>query len=359
MPVTTTSKPFEPDFATSPGEFLEEWIEDHGVTRKEAARRLDTSEQNLHRLLGGEQAVSHEMAERLGRVTRLPAEFWLRAEMAWGRHLQREAEREAAERELDRLADFPVAGLKKLGHLPDTRSKPELLLGLLSFFGVGSLAAWDDLWARPAVSARRSQKVSAHPAAVSAWVRLGQLQAETIDTEPYDRARFLAALDEIRGLTRLPVAEFEPRMRAACAAAGVAFCMVPELKGCPWHAASQWLTKDKAMILLGLRYKTEDHFWFSFFHEAGHLIHDRKKDFVDNDGDRGNELERRANAFAADRLVPARHRPRLLQLRSHADVERLADELGISPGIVVGQHHNETKTYTHFRKLQRKFEWQA
>ena len=78
------------------------------------------------------------------------------------------------------------------------------------------------------------------------------------------------------------------------------------MKKVPWNGATKWLTPTKPMILLCLRGKGEDKFWFSFFHEAGHVLHDSKKDLLINDGSQGDPREERANRV---RLGPADPRP--------------------------------------------------
>ena len=76
-----------------------------------------------------------------------------------------------------------------------------------------------------------------------------------------------------------------------------------------------------------------------------------------NDGKSNDPCEERANAFAADLLVPASHRGRLAGLRTYAQLESLAKELGIAPGIVAGQYQKHTDNYKLFNKARRSFEW--
>ena len=52
------------------------------------------------------------------------------------------------------------------------------------------------------------------------------------------------------------------------------------------------------------RYKKDDFFWFTFFHEAAHLLlHSKKETFVD-DGTDNDVIENEANDFATDFLIP-------------------------------------------------------
>jgi len=92
--------------------------------------------------------------------------------------------------------------------------------------------------------------------------------------------------------------------------------------------------------MVSFRFRTDDQFWFSFFHEAGHLLlHDIDSVFVEDqvESDRSQE-EQDANAFVQEILVPAASRDSMLRLGTRSeDVIRFAIKLGISPGIVVGQ----------------------
>lgn len=147
-------------------------------------------------------------------------------------------------------------------------------------------------------------------------------------------------------------------MQDLCAKAGVAVVFVREIRRAPWSGASRWLSSAKAVIELSLRYKTDDQLWFSFFHEAGHLINDSKKEVFINDETEDDPREKRANRFAAEILIPRRYTPQLEDLRSRAAVEDFAALTGIAPGIVVGRLQKEgILPYSHLNALKRRFRW--
>ena len=177
---------------------------------------------------------------------------------------------------------------------------------------------------QPTVAARRSLCFESHPGPASAWIRLGELQAHKISCRTYDKAMFSKAVKDIRLLTTKEPDEFVPKMVELCANVGVALCLVPEMKRVPWHGATKWISPSKAMILLNLRGKAEDQFWFSFFHEVGHVLNDTKKDLFINDGTSDDPREAKANAFAANLLIPSAYDPQVAALRSKAEVSRLA-----------------------------------
>ena len=175
--------------------------------------------------------------------------------------------------------------------------------------------------------------------------------------------RFQKALLAIRKLTVRPPEEFEPRMRELAAESGVAVVFVRELKKYPISGVARWLNPEKALIQLSLRYKTEDQLWSSFFHEAGHIMHDPKKAMYIDDGGRSadDEREEKANRFAAEMLIPAVHEERLRTLRTQTAVVQFAKEIGITPGIVVGRLQREgvLPWPSPLNALKRRFTWAA
>ncbi len=234
-----------------------------------------------------------------------------------------------------------------------------LLRETLKFYGLSSVSAWKDIWAKPAVAARRSQCFETCPGPASAWIRLGEIRAHQIDCLSFDKNAFIQALKKIRLLTVKDPEEFVPETIQLCADSGVALALVREMKKVPWHGATKWLSASKAMILLNLRGKMEDHFWFSFFHEAGHVICDSKKDLYINDGSIDDPREHKANEFAAEILIPRDRDPEIVALQAKEDVIRLANELKISPGIVAGRFQHLTQKWNYFNGLKRRFQWAA
>jgi Zn-dependent peptidase ImmA (M78 family) len=130
--------------------------------------------------------------------------------------------------------------------------------------------------------------------------------------------------------------------------------------GCRASGATRFLTKDKALLLLSFRYLTDDHFWFTFFHEAGHLLLHGERGFFLEGVDMPSTIEEdEANEFAANTLVPSEFQPTLLSLRADAHkVIRFAMKIGVSPGIIVGQlQHLGKIRQNQLNSLKRRFEW--
>ena len=350
---------FEPDYAVPPGETLRETIEFLGMSQKELSSRTGLSVQSLNRIIKGEQPITYETANILELVLNVPASMWNNLEAQYREQLAKNHERKRLESNLEWLKSIPVAELVKRQIVPPLEDKVEQLRAVLAFFGVSSVSAWHRIWDEPAVAARRTACFESCPGVASAWIRQGEIQANSIDCADFSKNKFKDALLEIRKLTVLTPQEFTDKMRLFCAESGVALVFVPEMKRAPWYGATKWISPNKAMILLNLRGKMEDLFWFAFFHEAGHVLHDSKKDLLINNGSKIHEDEReiRANEYAAEFLIPERYNERIRRARSKQDLINIANLLEISPGIVAGRRQYLTDNYRYFNGLKRKFEW--
>jgi HTH-type transcriptional regulator/antitoxin HigA len=352
---------FKPDVVPCPGETIKEVLDERGITQKDFALRLGRTEKNVSQLVNGKAPITPETAIELERVLGVPASFWNNAEARYRDHLARSRERERFSTETGWAGDFPTKQMADNGWIAREATPEEQAGELLRFFGVSSSDAWRDYWGAPKrLAARMSTAYDADTAAVIAWLRQGEIEAQEVETAPFDATVFRSALREIRTATRLAPAEWEPLLRDRCAEAGVAVVLVRELPKTRCSAATWWPGPGKAVIELCLRYRTDDHFWFSFFHEAAHvLLHERRHVYIKElPSDEGKEAE--ADRWAADFLIPPADYQRFPAAGrpTKARVLAFADELGIAPGIVVGRlQHDEVVPHSHMNGLKQKLEW--
>jgi HTH-type transcriptional regulator / antitoxin HigA len=352
------SIPFTPD-AVHPGEIVSEYIEFHGWTQRDLARRTGLTPKTISEICNGKAPLTPPTALALEKVLRRPAHFWL--------NLQRQCdEAEARSRELHKSAAawtdwarrFPIKEMKRLRFLiPEGRSDAD---ALLRFLGVSSPESWDAVWSASNVAYRQTRKFAQTAEAISAWVRKTELEAEQMETAPFDEARLRASLEELRRLTREKADNILEPVQSICAGFGVAVVLVPELPHCGISGSAEWLSDKKALIGLTLRYKTDDQLWFTFFHELAHiLLHRKKRAFiVDNAADDLNDrvidpemqgYEAEANQFAVDTLIPPAALSEFLHARTFTNdsICDFAEKIGIGPGILVGrlQHDGVLKAF--------------
>lgn len=334
---------FAPDWVSPPGDTILDMLEERGWKQTELARRTGYTTKHISLLINGKASITDDTAIKLERVIGSTAHFWLAREAQFREGLVRIAERDSLKVEADWLKQLPLKEMIRFGWIRAFVDKGEQVAECLRFFGVATVALWKQEYGEPSAAFRSSDKYAKHSGAVAAWLRQGERAAATIKTEQYDRAAFKSVLGKLRALTREPDPEiFIPQLVSTCAAVGVAVVVEPSPKGCPVSGATLWLGPDKALLMLSLRHKTNDHFWFSFFHEAGHLLrHGKRLRFIEMEG-LSDEHEREADEFSRDWLIsPDDARELAVMPKTITAIRAFADRLGIAPGIVLGRLQNE------------------
>jgi HTH-type transcriptional regulator / antitoxin HigA len=335
---------YEPDYALAPGGTLRSTLNALGLTQADLAARTGLSLKHINQIVQGIAPITPETALLLERVTDVSARYWSSLESIYRERLARRENRERLAEDVAWLEQLPLKELARRGVLSVRDDGATQVEKACRFFGVAEPDRWRDVWLKPLVSFRQSPTLAADPGTVATWLRLGELEASTVETAPFDARRFRDALGRIRALTLREPRSALKRLRNECAEAGVAVVYLSDIGKTRTSGAARWLTPSKAIIQLSDRFKADDRFWFTFFHEAGHLLlHSKKETFVDADDVNGDEEEDEANAFAANQLIPRRFEPRLRELHTDSDVRRFAREIGVAPGVVVGRLQREEK----------------
>ncbi|NLN61336.1 MAG: HigA family addiction module antidote protein [Myxococcales bacterium] len=352
---------FIPDYTVVPGDVLQEYLDDLGMTQAELSIRAGLAKKTINEIIKAKSPITPETALKLERILGRPAHFWSQLERQYQDDLARLADAARMQSHLAWLPKLPVNDMAKLGWIARHKDKLDQLEAILRFFGVSSPAQWAELWCAHLAFYRQTQHCQKSAEAISAWLRQGELRAQQMECAPYDQKHFQSVLAEIRGLTRDDPEVFVPKLTALCASAGVAVVFVPELPKMGVWGATRWIG-GKAVLQLSLRYKSNDHLWFTFFHEAGHILkHGRKDIFIEGKDLDGENAEKEADAYARDMLIPpARMRQFLAEKPwSHASIQAFAKDIGIAPGIVVGrmQHDKHLPYNTHLNKLKISYRW--
>ncbi|TKA00495.1 HigA family addiction module antitoxin [Actinacidiphila oryziradicis] len=357
---------YAPQTVSPPGETLKETLEELGISQADLARHTGLSTKHVNQIVQGTAALSPETALLLERTTGVPATVWNTLEAAWRTQLVRQAEHEALTDQIGWLDKFPLADLVARGVLPDRGKTVANLRQLLDFFGVASPAVAEDLWSGYSTAFRRSTTTPPNEYATYAWLRLGVLEARRRPCMPYQREALHDLLPELRALSSQEPELWLTRLPALCATAGVAVIFSPAFKNTSLSGATRWLSPDKVMIALTDRHKKDDRFWFTVFHEVGHvLLHGKRLTFLDDDPFNGTSTaEEEANAFASQILIPPAHAPAYETLRRRprpfTNIQRFAEQAGIAPGIVVGRlQYDKALDWSEGNKLKRGFDLTA
>lgn len=336
---------FTPDWVSPPGETILDLLEERDWTQVQLAERLGYTPKHVSLLINGKVSITEEAALKLERVLGSSVGFWLNREAQYRAQLARLEEGERLQKWTPWLAELPVQELMKQGVIEkrpiNAKNKPGLVKEFLQFFGVASPEDWGSYYAGMNGAFRRTKEAQSDVGAISAWLRCGEIEAEHLDCPKYNKAKFEKAVQVIRSLTLLSQEESVLQMQQLCQRAGVVFVLVPSIPQAHVSGLARWLNPHRALIQLSMYGKSNDRFWFTFFHEVAHvLLHDKEDIFLDEWSGRTcveSEQEREADRWAREFLIPPQYEAQLAQLKSKESVIEFARQIGLHPGIIVGR----------------------
>ncbi|MGB2927275.1 MAG: HigA family addiction module antitoxin, partial [Desulfobacterales bacterium] len=254
-----TNKDIYSDLAIPPGEYLEEVLYELGMTKDELARRMGRPATKLSPIFKGEKAITPETALQLEQVVGVPAHIWLGLETEYRLTLARQEsgcseEELAAEGEL--VKEFQYSALVKAGMVEKFTKKLDKIQALRRFFGVMSLLSVTDS-PRYQAAFRYGKSVAGErtPEAVAAWLRMGELRAQGVICKPFDADKLKGALKDLRAMTLEKPEEFQERLHELLADCGVALVICPHFPKTKAHGATFWIGRNKAVLMLTIRFK--------------------------------------------------------------------------------------------------------
>jgi addiction module HigA family antidote len=356
-----TANKYVPDYLVTPGEVLEDSLGYAGITQAALADRTGLSKKTINEIVKAKSAITAETALKFERTLGRPAHFWSNLERQYQEDKVRLADKIQLEKDLQWLDMFPVSVMAKYGWIEKFKDKILQLDALLRFFAIASPQRWEAIWDRELQAAfRKAEKSPKDAAVISAWLRKGEIDAQQLRCAPFDKQKFHNSLFEIRSFTIEEPKVFVPKLESICAAAGIAVVFVPALPKLGIYGATRRLN-DKYIMQLSLYGKTNDQLWFTFFHEACHILkHSHGELYIEGHG-LEDEKENEANTFARDMLIPPKElsdflvsafKPTLSQIR------KFATRIGIAPGIVVGRlQHDKIIPMSWGNDLKVRYEW--
>ncbi len=355
------SPDFAPRWACPPGETIRDVLVERGLSAEVFAALIGVPGVRLEELLTGDELISIELARRISTSIGGSVEFWLTRDGQYRDDLTRvEADRWAQSLPTSQMADF--------GWIDRPTGWQERISLCLRFFDVPNVPEWRRTYGAMLHHAkfRASDTSQLNENATGAWLREAEREATRLSCAPWDPVEFRRSLPGLRSLTRVSDPKrFVPSLAAKCASVGVAVVLLPAPTGCPASGAARYLANGTPHIALSARYLSDDHLWFTFFHEAAHLLaSDAEAVYIDEidqaTGVRLSDEERKADAFAMNLLLPASIRERLPHRTPTAtQLHQLANEAGISSGILVGQlqHAGVIGFDSRLNRLKRRYKW--
>lgn len=324
--------------AFHPGYYIKEILEDSGLTQEDFAKRLGTTPKNFSLLIRGEQSLSIDIAMKLSRMIGTSINYWLNLQNAYDSLI---AEFKSEEELAEERAVFECLDYKYFRDnfgLPDLpRKKDEQIKQVRTFLNVATLSVFTK---RDMAVSFRSAMLEASNANIikaNVMVQIAINKALKVEAPKFNKTKFEEAVQYALKLTRNHE-EFYPLIRKAFRDAGVVLVILPNLPGSKINGATKKLGNNNIMLMVNDRNLFADSFWFTLYHEIGHIINGNYGiSFEDSD------VEEQADKYAENILIPPEAYQEFVR-RGNFDIQsirRFAEVINRDPGIVLGRLQND------------------
>lgn len=324
--------------AFHPGYYLKEIVDESGLTQEDFARRMGTTPKNLSILIHGEQSLSIDMASKLSRMLGTTIAYWLGLQQAYDEKVAEflSGEELKREREVFKLVDYKY--FKENFNLPDfPRRVDEQIKCVREFLAVSSLTVLEERNLAVSYRSYTEEPTISNVVNANAMVQIAINRALKMETPKFNKRKFEKAIQFALTQTRNHDS-FLPAIRKAFQEAGVALVVLPNLKNSGINGATKKVD-GKVLLMVNDRRHYADTFWFTLFHEIGHIMN----------GDLGltfkDEAEDEADLYAKRMLIPQDRYDEFIEKHNYFDeitIVEFAKSINQDPGIVLGRLMKDT-----------------
>lgn len=347
---------YEPQTVSHPGETLREKLDELQMTPKEFAVRCNKADTIISEVLNGKRSITPDMAIQFENVTKIPASFWLKRQNNFNEAKARNDRQATILAAVAWARQFPYADMAKKGWVATTRKAEEKVVELFNFFGMSSHESWENFYRNGSLPASFRISLAHENAsyAISAWLRKGDIEAEKLSAPPYSKKALKAALPTLKAVMATQPNDYREQAQKILLSTGVKLVFTPCIAKAPISGVARWIEKNNTpLIQISSRYKRNDIFWFSLFHEIGHiLLHGKKQVFLENVAYEGIDKvkEDEADAFAITWTLTKAQEQEVVDALplTNGEIRAFADRFGTHPALIVGRLQH-LKYYTHFQ----------
>lgn len=322
--------------AFHPGYYLKEIVEESGLSQEDYAKKLGTTPKNLSILIRGEQSLSIEIAAKLSRMLGTSVSYWLKLQQHYDEmQAQFMSDEELAkERDVFRFIDYRY--FRDNFHLPALPRKiDEQIKELREFLAVSSLTLLTNIDLAASFRSYTDKLSRSNIINSNVMVQIGVNDVSRMDAPQYSRAIFQKAVTEALTLTADQKTALS-KIRSSFYAAGVVLVTLPNLPNSGISGATKKVD-GKILLMVNDKRHYADTFWFTLFHEIGHILHgDYGITFEDNTCKSENE----ADAYARNALIPDKSYNKFISetsIYNERTIREFAHKINRDPGIVYGR----------------------
>jgi len=349
------------EFIIHPGETLKEMLEARGMTQRELAIRTDVKEPHISGIVNCQKPISVSFAKKLEYGLGVDASFWI--------NLQANYEKELADfEEINQISSQELEILHKLksltGYAQDIhlfKSDAQgsmLVIEWRKVLNVSSLVRIPEI--SQAGAYRLAVADNVDPYVLFAWLRMCDLITKRQQAnQNLNIERLRSKLHLIRRLTFEDVNTIHLRLKEHFAECGIKFAVIKHFTGAPVQGVIKRNHDGTLNLIMTVRRKFADVFWFTLFHEIGHIINGDIKDRLVDYEFMQNEAEDRADEFAANTLINPEQYRHLVETGDFSllRIREFCSELKIPTYILIGRlQRDKHLDYHHYAHEKIKYE---
>lgn len=351
------------DLIIHPGETIADVLEDRGITQAELASRAGVSPAYVSNVIAGKKGISANFAMGLEYALGVPKSFWLNLQANYEAELLEVNEEQTItdeERKVREDLKDIVKYLRKQGKMLIGENKDESILSLRKVLQISNITNLKEMI--PTGAFRMAGNAAVNPNVLGAWIRLCQLAGndKTISAK-FEKKYTNDLIQEIKSIMCCKNAELQRDLKNVMEKYGIDFSVVKNFRGAPVHGYISQKNDGIYQMVLTIRGAFADIFWFSLFHEIGHIVNGdigKNLKFLDYGNDYDKELA--ADLFASNMLLSPESYKAFIQ-RNDFSIEaicRYAESQHVMPYIVIGRLQKEKYlAYTMYSKYKLRYKW--
>lgn len=283
------------------GSIIKEYLEERGISQKELAVRMNTSEKHISNVLKGNCRLTEEFALKLEKIiTGVPATYWLNYESKYRECLAREEE-------IDRISNWNLEELAKQYSFKEVfhglgMTLVEQALEMLKLLKISDFNNFDSVYGNLAVDFFED---GGEKRAIAIWLNLCEkeieIQNKDLTNVEYKESDLRNSLTKFKILSNNEQTEASVNScRKLCNKLGIYLVLCENITNSKVRGALTTYKGHPAIYLSG-RFKSHSHIWFAFIHEVGHLLlHYNKNDTIISIEEQTGVKEEEANRFARE-----------------------------------------------------------
>lgn len=349
------------DLIIHPGETIKELLEEKEMTQEELAIRTEYSAKHVSEVISGKKDISSKFANALEYVFGIPTEFWINLQGNYDKEiLELKKINNIKEEEFNILTELKdiVKYCETSGIIKNGLNRPLTLLSMRKFLNVNNLMSIPNLPLQQ-VAFRGSKKIKVNINVLYAWKKICEyLTDKIIITNKFVKDNLIKKYEEIKSTMFLEPNEMVIELKKIFSECGIAFEIVHNFAGAPVQGYIQ-KRKDKIVLCMTIRQSFSDIFWFTLFHEIGHLLNeDFSNQYIDYSFIE-SEIEKKADLFARNVLISDDAYKNFIK-NGKFDIDtisKFAKSQNVKPGIVIGRIQNELNDYTFMASYRERYKW--